>query len=171
MKILLDNYKFERIKYFDEVENIDLALRIYKSNEEFFNMLSKEEIGKREKITKNSVTKDLELTPPGIDYEDKFFGLVYSMDKDLVGVLDLINGYPRKDIMYIGLFVIDGKLHRLGHGKKLFGDLMHMARDNNFSAIMLGVLKENKKAQDFWKAMGFKIVKDNKTFIEMKKDL
>lgn len=170
MEIKFKDFDFVRIKYFDEIENIEKALKIYKTNEEFFNLLSIDEIGKKEKITKKTVIKDLEMLPPNKESEDKYFGLILDNEK-VIGVIDLIDGYPRKDIAYIGLFVIDKPLHRKGIGKKLYFNIENMLKENKYSAVMLGVLKTNKKGQDFWNSLDFKTVKETKDYFEMKKKL
>ena len=54
-------------------------------------------------LRKEQILSDLYLTPPGIGLEDKYFLGFYKNDV-LVAVMDLVDGYPEKDICFIGFF-------------------------------------------------------------------
>lgn len=167
----LGNYEFIRIKYFDESEKIQKALKIYKTNEEFFHLLSEEEGIGKEKIATKTVIKDLESLPPNVSYDDKYYGILIDEEKEPVGVLDLIFGYPKKNTAYIGLFVIDKRLQRKSIGRKIFSILEEKLADMDFYKIRLGVIKENINGKLFWESMGFKKINEYSTYIVMEKQI
>ena len=47
------------------------------------------------------IEKDIEITPPGIPIEQKYYIGFFDNDK-LVAVMDLVDGYPTCDYVYIG---------------------------------------------------------------------
>lgn len=167
----LGKYEFIRIKNYDDTENIEKALKIYKTNIEFFNLLSEEEGIGKEKIAYGTVLKDLSNLPPNIGPDKKYFGIIVDEDNEVIGVLDLIYGYPKKDIAYIGLFVIDKKLQRRKIGKEIIKDLEEKLKEREFTKIKLGVIKINPKGKAFWESVGFTQTKEFSTYIEMEKEL
>ena len=48
----------------------------------------------------------MRLTPPGIDLKDKYY-VGYFHNETLVAVLDLIDGWPSKEVAYIGFFMMN----------------------------------------------------------------
>lgn len=62
------------------------------------------------------IQDDMKLTPSGIDLSAKYFFGFFS-DQDLVAVMDLINGYPKPGIAYIGFFMMNRKYQ----GKQQYG--------------------------------------------------
>ena len=64
-------------------------------------------------ISKDQVLSDLHITPPGIEKSDKYY-VSFLNGEEMVAVLDLIDGYPKPDIGYIGLFIMNVALQ----GKK-----------------------------------------------------
>ena len=51
------------------------------------------------------IEKDIEITPPGIPIEQKYYIGFFDNDK-LVAVMDLVDGYPTCDYVYIGFFMM-----------------------------------------------------------------
>lgn len=76
-----------------------------------------------------------------------------------VAVVDILEGYPDEDAVYMGLFMIDGKRHRIGYGRKLMQQLEENIRQKGFKRIRLGVVEGNQKAMAFWLSLDFKEVK------------
>ena len=64
-------------------------------------------------VDKERIIEDMTELPPGKGREDKYYVGFFDGDQ-LIGVLDIIDGYPRKEIAYIGFFMTDGLL-RLCH--------------------------------------------------------
>ena len=57
------------------------------------------------KPTKEQIIHDLHITPPGKELSDKYYVGFYQKDI-LIAVMDLIDGYPKQDIAFIGFFMI-----------------------------------------------------------------
>jgi hypothetical protein len=84
--------------------------------------------------------------PPGKSTEDLFVFGIFNRQNDLVGLLDVLRGYPDEITWWIGLLIF-------------IPDFAEYVRLNSGQAIMLGVVEENQLASAFWKKMGFELVR------------
>ena len=57
------------------------------------------------KATKEQILKDLHITPPRKDISDKYYVGFYQ-NETLIAVMDLIDGFPKEDIGFIGFFMM-----------------------------------------------------------------
>ena len=57
--------------------------------------------------THENIMEDLSRTPPGKTADDKYFLGFFQKDQTLIAILDLIFDYPKPQIAYIGLFMLD----------------------------------------------------------------
>ena len=69
--------------------------------------------------------------------------------------MDLIEGYPKREVVFIGLFMIHGEYHRLGIGKNIVNSLIRCYRKKGLKRIKLACIKENTISQIFWKSLQF----------------
>lgn len=98
--------------------------------------------------------------PKGKQPEDKTVIGVYSEEENLLGIIDMIKDFPRKNIWFIGLMMIDPKKRSQGLGEEMVKNYINLAKDNGIAKIKLGVLQENEGAVRFWDKLGFKITKE-----------
>ena len=129
-------------------EDIREAFGVYESNREYFEIVSHKEPGI------GDVRRDMVDRPEGLEAERKFYGL-FLLDGEVVGLEDILAGFPERDVLYIGLFMIRGERHREGLGRELIGFLERKAREQGYGRIRLGVVEENRKGLAFWESMGF----------------
>ena len=96
--------------------------------------------------------------PPGKSVDDKFvFGIV-NQQNDLVGLLDVVHGYPDETTWWIGLFVLIPEARSQGLGQKIVQGFAEYVRVSRGQAIMLGVVEENTLAYRFWSRLGFESI-------------
>lgn len=57
-------------------------------------------------VTRKSIESDMVALPDNVDFKDKYY-VGYFKNEKLIAVLDLIDGYPKKDILFIGFFMMD----------------------------------------------------------------
>ena len=93
-------------------------------------------------VTKESVREDLTALPPGKTMEDKYFIGLYEGEK-LIAVMDLIDGYPTKDIAFVGFFMTDASVQKQGVGSRIIADLLDTLKEVGFQAVRLAWVKGN----------------------------
>lgn len=136
----------------DNNEMVNMAYSIYHSNPEYFQIVS----GKTP--TREDLIKDIEQTPPNMNSNQKKYCLLF-VNETPIGILDYVENYPNKGIFYIGLFMIDGAMHKKKYGSKLYHWIETIIKENGYQKIRLGVIHNNNKALMFWTSMGFENIK------------
>jgi ribosomal protein S18 acetylase RimI-like enzyme len=99
----------------------------------------------------------LREVPPGKGAEDKFVIGLFDAPGHLVGVLDVIRGYPRQHEWYLGLLLFGPSSRGRGLGERVYRRLEEWVRAEGGTAIHLIVQEQNPRALDFWKRMGFEV--------------
>lgn len=104
--------------------------------------------------SKARILEDLRIAPPGIGPEDKYYVGFFQGDA-IVAVLDLIDGYPRPDVAFIGFFMVSADLEGKGVGTALIGEICDYLRQIGKTAVRLAIAADNPQANHFWKKNGF----------------
>lgn len=73
-------------------------------------------------VTKESILDDMEALPPGKSRKDKYY-VGFFDGGSLVAIMDLILGYPEKNIAFIGLFMTDVRYQHRGVGSQIVSGL------------------------------------------------
>lgn len=93
--------------------------------------------------------------PPGKEMEDKFLLGILNGEGKMVGLLDMVKDYPEQNINFIGLMLIDPLERRKGLGEKIIDRLLEWLRQSNVHELRLGVVRQNTRALNFWRKVGF----------------
>ena len=109
--------------------------------------------------TIEQVLNDLHITPPNISMSDKYY-VGFFEDKTLVAVMDLIDGYPNADIVYIGFFMMNPIYQGKQIGTAIIEEVADHLRSIGKTAVRLGIDKGNPQSTHFWKKNGFKIISE-----------
>ncbi len=113
----------------------------------------------RAETSKEQVLKDLHITPPGVEITDKYY-VGFFNSREMVAVLDLIDGYPESDIGYIGFFMMNASLQGKQIGSGIIQDVCTYLKQIGKTAIRLAIAKDNPQANHFWKKNGFIVIKE-----------
>ena len=105
------------------------------------------------------IEKDIEITPPGIPIEQKYYIGFFDNDK-LVAVMDLVDGYPACDYVYIGFFMMDCELQGNGIGSKIVSESLEYLSEQGFKKCQLGIDKDNPQSNHFWRKNGFEVIRE-----------
>ena len=109
--------------------------------------------------TPERVRQDLTLCPPGTTPAQKYYVGFFNTDT-LVAVMDLIDGYPDADTAFIGFFMVNKDLQGQGTGTAIVRDVLAALRALGYTAVRLGIDKENPQSNHFWRKNGFTVVRE-----------
>ena len=109
--------------------------------------------------TKERILHDLHITPPGINKDRKYYVGFYQND-ELIAVMDLIDGFPREEVGFIGFFMVSIAAQHRGVGSSILCETANYLKGIGKTSIQLGMDKDNPQSTGFWKKNGFKVVKE-----------
>ena len=150
---MFDNNKFSNrysVRFLKE-NDIDLVVDICNGNPLFYQYTIA-------RPTKEDLLEDMRLTPPGIDLKDKYY-VGYFDNETLVAVLDLIDGWPSKEIAYIGFFMMNHSYQGKNIGSSIIKELSIYLKSLNVKYLRLAVDDGNPQSLHFWHKNGFELVK------------
>ena len=133
-------------------DEVALIYSFCKSNTQYY-----EYCGKEPSI--ELIERDLEITPPGLPIEQKYYIGFFDGDK-LVAVMDLEDGYPEDHYAYIGFFMMEHELQGKGIGTQIISEVFEYLRELGFQKCMLGIDKDNPQSNHFWRKNGFEIIRE-----------
>ena len=109
--------------------------------------------------TPERVWQDLTLCPPGTTPAQKHYVRFFDAGT-LVAVMDLIDGYPNADTAFIGFFMMNRELQGQGTGTAIVRDVLAALRALGYTAVRLGIDKENPQSNHFWRKNGFTVLRE-----------
>lgn len=109
--------------------------------------------------TPERVRQDLTLCPPGTTPAQKHYVGFFNADT-LVAVMDLIDGYPDADTAFIGFFMMNKDLQGQGTGTAIVREVLAALRVLGYTAVRLGIDKENPQSNHFWRKNGFAVLRE-----------
>ena len=109
--------------------------------------------------TIEQVRSDLHITPPGIAPSDKYY-LGFFQGDVLIAVMDLIDGYPEPDMVFIGFFMMRNELQGRQIGSAIIQETAAYLKSIGKTAIRLGIDKGNPQSTHFWKKNGFLVIRE-----------
>ena len=148
IKKFSNRYDVRKLQY----DDVELIYSFCKSNTQYY-----EYCGKEPSI--ELIERDLEITPPGLPIEQKYYIGFFDGDK-LVAVMDLEDGYPEDHYAYIGFFMMEHELQGKGIGTQIISEVFEYLRELGFQKCMLGIDKDNPQSNHFWRKNGFEIIRE-----------
>ena len=111
------------------------------------------------KLSFELIEQDLEITPPGIPSEQKFY-IGFFENNILTAIMDLVIGYPDEKYSYIGFFMMDIAQQGRGVGSNIISEAAAYLRSQGFEKCQLGIDKYNPQSNHFWRKNGFEIIRE-----------
>ncbi|EDX83292.1 acetyltransferase, GNAT family [Synechococcus sp. PCC 7335] len=101
---------------------------------------------------------EFEALPDGKTTQDKYiFGL---FDKnDLIGMIESIRHYPDNQTWWLGLMMLSPEQRGKGLGSELYQAFETWVTAQEIKQVSLSVVEANKLGLQFWKSLGFEVVK------------
>ena len=133
-------------------DDVEMIYTFCKSNTQYYEYCGKE-------LSIELIEQDLKITPPGILIEQKYYIGFFENEK-LVAIMDLEDGYPSSDYVYIGFFMMNRELQGIGIGSEIVSDVLHYVKEKGFTKCQLGIDKENPQSNHFWRKNGFEVIRE-----------
>lgn len=129
---------------FEEImlENLYIAVEIINSNPQY-NIIE----NGRETRTENEIIGEF--------LHSNSFSFFIKADETYIGVIDYLMENPKDQTPWLGLLMIHGDYHGFGFGSLGYKHLETELVNRGANRILLGVIKENKIAHEFWRSLGF----------------
>lgn len=105
-------------------------------------------------VTRKSIESDMVALPDNVDFKDKYY-VGYFKNEKLIAVLDLIDGYPKKDIVFIGFFMMVISIQKNGVGSAIVNELIKYLTTLEYKEVRLGWINGNPQAEHFGLRMAF----------------
>ena len=86
--------------------------------------------------------------------------LIAVSEQGVVGVAELLAGFPSPNEWYIGLLLLRPNARSAGAGTIVWEDLRTMLKIEGATAVRLIVQKQNPRARRFWERQGFAVEKE-----------
>lgn len=119
---------------------------VYLNNTEYFALM-------KERPTLTTVKEDAEARPLSeLPFKKDF--LLIREGEQVIGIIDILFGYPKLENALIGLLLIKEK--GCGAGHRVMEDIRKLCQQRGMTSLSLGVLKNNPNAYQFWLSNGFK---------------
>ena len=135
-----------------EESDVEMLVEICKQNPIFYEHTEA-------RPTEENILDDMKATPPGIDMSDKYY-FGFFEDRELVAIMDLIDGYPKPEIAYIGFFMMNPKYQGKQVGSAIVGETVCYLQSIGKTAVRLAIDKGNPQSTHFWKKNGFNVISE-----------
>lgn len=149
--LLTNKYKVRRLTK----EDINAILELERSNTLYYQWCPP-------LATEQEILEDMEVVAPGKSKADKYYVGFFQTGK-LIAVMDLIDGYPKKRIAFIGFFMVDRSVQGNGIGTEMIQDLCTYLSKSDYFSVQLAWVKGNPQAEHFWLKNHFKKIKETKS--------
>lgn len=97
--------------------------------------------------------------PPGRSEADKHVWGIRDAEGALVGVVDVLRGYPRDDVWFLGLLLLDPDRRGQGLGAWALAEVTARAAAAGVAEVHLAVVPRNVGGLRFWRREGFREVR------------
>ena len=135
-----------------EESDVETLVEICKQNTVFYEYTEA-------RPTKENILNDMKATPPGITMDDKYyFGFFY--DRELIAIMDLIDGYPKAEIAYIGFFMMNPQYQGKQIGTAIIDEVIDYLLSTGKTSVRLAIDKGNPQSTHFWKKNGFDVLSE-----------
>lgn len=109
--------------------------------------------------TRENILADMQATPPGIDLSAKYYFGFFD-NQELIAVMDLVDGYPKPEIAYIGFFMMNPYCQGKQIGTAIIDEVIEYLRSAGKTSVRLAIDKGNPQSTHFWKKNGFEVISE-----------
>lgn len=137
------NYKVRKLTG----EDVGIVCKLCEGNEIFYRYCPP-------KVSEEGIRCDMECLPSGKKMEDKYY-VGYFDEGKLIGVMDLIDGYPDEGTAFVGFFMTDVSVQGRGIGSGIIAELCAYLKNEGYARVRLAWVEGNRQSQEFWRKNQF----------------
>lgn len=134
------------------LDDVEMIYTFCKSNTQYYEYCGKD-------ISVELIERDIRIAPPGIPIEQKYY-IGFFENSMLVAIMDLIDGYPNSNSVFIGFFMMNRELQGTGIGSKIISEVLNYLKKQGFERCQLGIDKANPQSNYFWRKNGFEVIRE-----------
>lgn len=139
------------VRRFD-LDDVEMIYLFCKSNTQYYQYCGKD-------ISTELIERDMRIAPPGIPMEQKYY-IGFFENGMLVAIMDLIDGYPNNNSVFLGFFMMKKELQGAGSGSRIISDVINYLRKQGVERCRLGIDKANPQSNYFWRKNGFEVIRE-----------
>lgn len=109
--------------------------------------------------TRENILNDMQAVPPGIDLSAKYYFGFFD-NRQMVAIMDLIDGYPKAKIAYIGFFMMNPQYQGKQIGTAIMDEVIDYLQSTGKTSVRLAIDKGNPQSTHFWKKNGFEVISE-----------
>ena len=91
--------------------------------------------------------------------DDKYYFGFFD-DRELIAIMDLIDGYPKAEIAYIGFFMMNPQYQGKQIGTAIIDEVIDYLLSTGKTSVRLAIDKGNPQSTHFWKKNGFDVLSE-----------
>lgn len=145
-----EKYKVRRLNDSD----IPMIYDFCKSNTQYYRYCGQD-------VSVELIENDIHALPPGCSAEQKYYLGFFDGDT-FVALIDLIDGYPEEDYVFIGFFMVNNAMQGKNTGSRIIENLSDYLKSVGFRMCRLGIDKDNPQSNRFWRKNGFEVIREVK---------
>ncbi|MGE0282320.1 MAG: GNAT family N-acetyltransferase [Rhizobiaceae bacterium] len=108
-----------------------------------------------EAVAANAAAAEFEATPPGRTTADKFMLGLLNGEERIVGLIAADRGWPEDGCWWLGLMLVDPAERGTGLAPAFAKAYFDWVNDQGAERVELAAFDENKRADRFWRSLGF----------------
>jgi RimJ/RimL family protein N-acetyltransferase len=103
--------------------------------------------------------EEFDAVPKGKTTQDKYIFGLFDPDDILVGMIESIRYYPDNETWWLGLMMLTPEQRGQGLGSEFYRAFERWVSSQGVPRISLSVVEANESGLQFWKKMGFEVIR------------
>ena len=103
--------------------------------------------------------EEFDAVPEGKTTQDKYIFGLFDPDDILVGMIESIRYYPDNETWWLGLMMLAPEQRGQGLGSEFYRAFERWVSSQGVPRISLSVVEANESGLQFWKKMGFEVIR------------
>ncbi len=103
--------------------------------------------------------EEFDALPDGKKIQDKYIFGLFDPQNDLIGMIESIRHYLDNQTWWLGLMMLSPEQRGQGLGTELYQAFENWVSAQGIKQVSLGVVEANELGLQFWRSLGFEVVR------------